>query len=427
MLSDDGRHWWDGTAWQLVSDDGLWRWDGRNWLPLQSSATSGDVPDGSAPATDIAASRKHAEQAAERARKDAEKARKDVQESAKKAQREADETANKARREADETAKKARREADELAKKASKDAESATRASIESQVVAQTNRIALRQPVIKADQASTDQTFFKVVVISRRGEWMIVSPKAEWWWTLSKWEKLVATPAELAPTERPPKSLVTKRLASRAAVGELKKLIAVHGTLDLAVAAATGTSYPMHPMGAKENAQLLQTLLAGEKVLSQCVGMKGQTLVVTDRKVLIIKTGWMAGSTLGAKVTAFDYRTITSVEVRTGPVMGAFSISSGGVAQRDRTYWGMNPDDAYKSPDAIPIAKVQAPDFQKAAALIRELAASSSAGTLGSQRPAPRPQADPIDQLKRLAELRDAGVLSDEEFEIKKAELLARM
>jgi hypothetical protein len=59
--------------------------------------------------------------------------------------------------------------------------------------------------------------------------------------------------------------------------------------------------------------------------------------------------------------------------------------------------------------------------------LIRELAASSSAGMLGSQRPAPRPQADPIDQLKRLAELRDAGVLSDEEFETKKAELLARM
>jgi hypothetical protein len=31
------------------------------------------------------------------------------------------------------------------------------------------------------------------------------------------------------------------------------------------------------------------------------------------------------------------------------------------------------------------------------------------------------------DQLRKLAELRDAGVLTDEEFETKKQELLARM
>ena len=34
---------------------------------------------------------------------------------------------------------------------------------------------------------------------------------------------------------------------------------------------------------------------------------------------------------------------------------------------------------------------------------------------------------DPIEQLERLAALRDKGVLSGEEFEAKKAELLNRM
>jgi hypothetical protein len=193
-------------------------------------------------------------------------------------------------------------------------------------------------------------------------------------------------------------------------------------------AAAEATGYPMHPMGVKEKAQLAQTLLPGEKVLSQCVGMKGQTLVVTDRKVLIIKTGWMAGTAFGAKVTAFDYRTITSVEVRTGPLTGAISISSGGVAQRDRTYWDVNsPDGAYASPDAIPILKAQAPDFQKAAALIRELAATGSTHIASSQFTTPPPPADPIEQLKELAGLRDAGVLTAEEFDAKKAELLGRI
>ncbi|MFJ3285490.1 SHOCT domain-containing protein [Streptomyces sp. NPDC086669] len=43
--------------------------------------------------------------------------------------------------------------------------------------------------------------------------------------------------------------------------------------------------------------------------------------------------------------------------------------------------------------------------------------------------PAPAPHAapTPVEQLRQLAELRDAGILSDEEFTTKKAEILARM
>ncbi|MEV8595206.1 SHOCT domain-containing protein [Streptomyces sp. NPDC052012] len=41
---------------------------------------------------------------------------------------------------------------------------------------------------------------------------------------------------------------------------------------------------------------------------------------------------------------------------------------------------------------------------------------------------APAPQASaPVEQLRQLAELRDAGILSEEEFAAKKAEILARM
>jgi hypothetical protein len=45
-----------------------------------------------------------------------------------------------------------------------------------------------------------------------------------------------------------------------------------------------------------------------------------------------------------------------------------------------------------------------------------------------NQPPVPQPQApDVMDQLKKLGELRDAGVLTSEEFEAKKADLLARL
>jgi len=35
--------------------------------------------------------------------------------------------------------------------------------------------------------------------------------------------------------------------------------------------------------------------------------------------------------------------------------------------------------------------------------------------------------ADPLEQLRKLGELRDAGVLSEEEFAAKKADILSRM
>jgi len=47
-------------------------------------------------------------------------------------------------------------------------------------------------------------------------------------------------------------------------------------------------------------------------------------------------------------------------------------------------------------------------------------------GRPGRAGRAPAPRRDVSEQLQKLAELRDEGVLSDEEFEAKKAELLAR-
>jgi uncharacterized membrane protein YeaQ/YmgE (transglycosylase-associated protein family) len=47
-------------------------------------------------------------------------------------------------------------------------------------------------------------------------------------------------------------------------------------------------------------------------------------------------------------------------------------------------------------------------------------------GRPGRGAPQASPRSDVSEQLQKLAELRDEGVLSDEEFEAKKAELLAR-
>lgn len=57
----------------------------------------------------------------------------------------------------------------------------------------------------------------------------------------------------------------------------------------------------------------------------------------------------------------------------------------------------------------------------------RLFAASQKSGPKGSKRRSSAPVEDPTEQIRRLGELRDSGLLTDEEFQAKKGELLARM
>jgi hypothetical protein len=41
--------------------------------------------------------------------------------------------------------------------------------------------------------------------------------------------------------------------------------------------------------------------------------------------------------------------------------------------------------------------------------------------------PPPRPSTDPLSQIERLGQLRDKGLITSHEFEVKKADLLARL
>jgi hypothetical protein len=53
---------------------------------------------------------------------------------------------------------------------------------------------------------------------------------------------------------------------------------------------------------------------------------------------------------------------------------------------------------------------------------------AASAPTVQAAAPSPVSEApDPIEQLRKLGELRDAGILTDEEFAAKKADILSRL
>jgi hypothetical protein len=148
-----------------------------------------------------------------------------------------------------------------------------------------------------------------------------------------------------------------------------------------------------------------------------------QTLVITDHRVIVIKVGFRTGQTLGGKVISYPYPNISSVEVRSPILSGVFEISAAGTQGVEKSYW--NPGGkggAWHAPNAIAILKRQVPKFQQAANLIREHARQAS----GPAAP-PAPTQNIPEQIQGLAALRDQGILSADEFEAKKTDLLSRM
>jgi len=168
-------------------------------------------------------------------------------------------------------------------------------------------------------------------------------------------------------------------------------------------------------------------------------------LVALPERMILIKSGaigaLMAGSLGGARVATFYYRDVTGIEYNSGFVTGVVEIltaSYSGSANKD--YWrgtfnsrNADANDPWTLSNTLPLDKqsytAAKTFFDQLRGLIAE--AKTQTGHVTSTAP-PTPPVAPaggqvFEQLKQLAELRDLGVVTAEEFETKKAELLARL
>lgn len=104
-----------------------------------------------------------------------------------------------------------------------------------------------------------------------------------------------------------------------------------------------------------------------------------------------------------------------------GTVNGSISFAVGG-GNEARSRFGSQPLDASRGENSVVITKKQMPDFERLRTAVEHALA---------QRHGPAPAApaapDVIGQIRQLGRPRDAGVLTDEEFEAKKAVLLGRL
>ncbi|WP_164873432.1 PH domain-containing protein [Rhodococcus xishaensis] len=158
--------------------------------------------------------------------------------------------------------------------------------------------------------------------------------------------------------------------------------------------------------GFQEASALTQYIHTDERVveLAQGVynGKQGMLVLTTQRLFFFDK------SLLGAQVEEFEFSAIGSLGHSQKMTGETISISISG-----------------RSAEIKQVAHGRAETFIQAFRRVKADASAASAPAPTVIQAAPAP--DLAEQIKKLAELRELGVLSDEEFESKKSELLARM
>lgn len=155
---------------------------------------------------------------------------------------------------------------------------------------------------------------------------------------------------------------------------------------------------------------------------------KGQTGTIEfDGTFVTIKRGGLARLTVGKGDKRIPVHSITAVQVKPAGALvnGFISFSlAGGVEKQSK--FGKQTIDAGADENSVVFTKKQASEFEALRDAVEQAIVAAHAPAAANA--APRSEGmDLTDQLQRLAELHQAGVLTAEEFSQKKADLLSRM
>jgi hypothetical protein len=159
---------------------------------------------------------------------------------------------------------------------------------------------------------------------------------------------------------------------------------------------------------------------------SGTVEVKGHngTIVFSTDFVTIKRTGFIARGTLGKGEKRIPVASINAIQWKPAGAMfnGYIQFTIGG-GNEVRSQFGHQTKSAVKDENSVVFMKKQMPAFQALREQIEGVIAQRG-------RPASVAAAvarDPLDQLKQLSELRDAGIVTEEEFAAKKVSILAQM
>lgn len=169
--------------------------------------------------------------------------------------------------------------------------------------------------------------------------------------------------------------------------------------------------------------QKRRTLMSGE-VVDAVLSGGNEAIILTNRRLIVVKVGWLAGSSGGGRVTSFAFHDVVALQVQLGLMMGSLSVQSPGYgATQTGDYWDKrNQQDVLKLPNVISWSKTQDSAYSRELAYAHERISNARNPMRGpAQSETPNNLSS---ELERLNALHDAGGLTDEEFRAAKARLL---
>jgi ribosomal protein L7/L12 len=169
---------------------------------------------------------------------------------------------------------------------------------------------------------------------------------------------------------------------------------------------------------------LTENLSAGEEVRVVVRGAHGQAIVGTDTRLFVCKPGFMAGASFGSEITTWSYRNLAGIQVHKGLASGSVIVQAPGQTGVKSSYWGSGDTDPSKAPNAIPVVGDWA-QVKREVARLQELIDLAHTGPASPPPSAASlPPASLADEIRKLADLREAGALTEEEFQQAKRHLM---
>jgi membrane protease subunit (stomatin/prohibitin family) len=188
--------------------------------------------------------------------------------------------------------------------------------------------------------------------------------------------------------------------------------------------------------------------MGGRRILAEAAG-NNRYVVVSDDVVLVGSVGVVSGSWFGKKVKSYPIDSITAVDVRQALLTAELEIVMAGAAEAGAfNSWSSRalnenvtafPRGAFAYVQWMGAFILQIREYrrqqirpsyahQQPAAQHEQWQGQSWRGQpQGVAQQAPVPAHGVVEQLQQLAELRDKGLITTEDFEAKKRELLGRM
>ncbi len=188
----------------------------------------------------------------------------------------------------------------------------------------------------------------------------------------------------------------------------------------------TDDGWPMmEPLPKRESSLLANTLVPGETVLGQLVGQFHQSVIATSNRLIIAKSGIVTNSGFRGKAISIDYRNVTAIAIRSTLMGGLFQIAGGGMTIPDARAGSDRSARLIDLPNVVPFFRA---DREKWGVFVGKLREMTSRRHDAINNEVAKSSSSSISELlTELAQLHEAGILSDAEFAKKKAELLSRM